>query len=91
MARYIDADILTERIEYYYSHTGDQRTNAEHYAYGVALKEIDKQPTADVVEVVRCKDCGVKGAAFCMAGDVPLTETTGECFCSYGERVKNNG
>ena len=41
---------------------------------------------ADFVEVVRCKDCGVKGAAFCMAGDIPLTETTGEMFCSLGER-----
>lgn len=51
MARYIDADLLKERIEYYYSHTGDQTTNAEHYAYGVALKEIDKLPTADVAEV----------------------------------------
>ena len=51
MAKYIDADLLKERIEYYYSHTGDQTTNAEHYAYGVALKEIEKIPTADVVEV----------------------------------------
>ena len=33
---------------------------------------------ADFAEVVRCKDCGVKGAAFCMTGDIPLTETTGE-------------
>lgn len=41
---------------------------------------------ADFVEVVRCKDCGVKGAAFCMCGDIPLTETTGEMFCSLGER-----
>lgn len=45
---------------------------------------------ADFVEVVRCKDCGLKGAAFCMAGDIPLTETTGECFCSYGERKEKN-
>ena len=82
MARYIDADILTERIEYYYSHTGDQRTNAEHYAYGVALKEIDKQPTADVVEVVRCKDCRnriEKNWAKC-AGRKP------DDFCSDGIR-----
>lgn len=51
MTRYIDANKLKERIEYYYSHTDGQRTNAEHYAYGVVLKEIDETPTADVVEV----------------------------------------
>ena len=61
----------------------------EHYGYG---DENNEEPCemfknkADFVEVVRCKDCGHKGAAFCMAGDMPLTETTGECFCSYGER-----
>lgn len=32
MARYIDADKLKECIKYYHSHTGDQRSNAEHYA-----------------------------------------------------------
>ena len=53
---------------------------------GGARKLMVEAPTADVAEVVRCKDCGVKGAAFCMAGDSPLSETTGECFCSYGER-----
>lgn len=51
MARYIDVDKLAETIKYYYEHTGDQSTNAEHYAYGVALKEIEKLPTADVEEV----------------------------------------
>lgn len=51
MARYIDVDILTERIKYYHSHTGDQRSNAEHYAYGVVLKEIEQIPVANVAEI----------------------------------------
>lgn len=59
MARYIDTNVLTEIIKYYYEHTGGQTTNAEHYAYGIVLQEIDRMPTADVVEVVRCKDCDV--------------------------------
>ena len=41
---------------------------------------------ADFVEVVRCKDCGMKGVAFCMAGDFPLTKENENNFCSYGER-----
>ena len=47
-------------------------------------------PTADVVEVVRCKDCAHKGAAFCMAGDFPLTKENENCYCSYGERIEEN-
>ena len=57
MARYIDADTLKERIEYYFSHTDAESTRAENYAYSVALKEIDKTHIADVVEVVRCGQC----------------------------------
>jgi hypothetical protein len=57
----------------------------------VAVACIEQTPTADFVEVVRCKDCGMKGAAFCMAGDFPLTEKTKNNFCSYGERRTDNG
>lgn len=96
MARYIDVDKLAETIKYYYEHTGDQRTNAEHYAYGVVLKEIEKQPTADVVEVVRCKDCKHWNCVsrvtehmgcdiFCGAYEREYP-TLPDDFCSYGER-----
>ena len=51
MARYIDAEVLKKAIVYYYEHTPDW--SGEHYAHSVALKEIDRTPTADVVEVKR--------------------------------------
>lgn len=52
---------------------------------------INKIPSADVVEVVRCKDCKYY---------VPISEKIGECkdtrmnstymsYCSYGERKDN--
>jgi hypothetical protein len=90
MARYIDADVLKEAIQYYHSHTGDQSTNAEHYAYGVALKEIDRIPAADVVEVVRCRHCvywenGKDYTPYCNNLD-GLNEPDADDFCSYGER-----
>ena len=48
MARYIDADL----IEYHDSFTNDGEF------WSVAFKDdIDNIPTADVVGVVRCKDC----------------------------------
>lgn len=36
-------------MKYYHSHTTED--SGEHYAYGVALKEINRTPTADVAEV----------------------------------------
>ena len=70
MARYVDAEKITRRIVYYYGHTNEGC--GEHYAYSVALKEIDRTPTADVVEVKhgewiegktleKCSVCGKKG------------------------------
>lgn len=45
-----------------------------------------RKQSDDTVEVVRCKDCGHKGSAFCMAGDFPLTKENENCYCSYGAR-----
>lgn len=49
-----------------------------------------KQPTADVVEVVRCKDCKY----FYQNGNIKVCKhwnchsTTYDGYCSYGERRK---
>ena len=52
MARYIDADALKERFD----RLGKKYRMPES---GVNLlkRTVDEIPTADVVEVVRCKDC----------------------------------
>ena len=47
-------------------------------------------PTADVVEVVRCRDCkhyvlNTLGIKFC-SESCGLTLANDETFCSYGER-----
>ena len=54
--------------------------------------DIDAMPTADVVEVVRCKDCqywdsGKRGAN-CehITSGLFVTPRDGMGFCSYGER-----
>jgi hypothetical protein len=59
-----------------------------------ALNFIDSIPTADVVEVVRCKDCGMSRETederylFCMQ----FADTVDfQAFCSYGERKCDNG
>ena len=59
---------------------------------------IDKEPAADVVEVVRCKDCLYSkeryGHMECIRGvSYRNTWNKPDFFCSYGERKEgvNNG
>lgn len=53
---------------------------------------IDKAPAADVVEVVRCKDCHWRGSEECAmfyrceCGEQHTWETDDD-FCSYGEKL----
>lgn len=78
MARYIDADAL--KPDYI---VGSTSTNTECYRY-VSLKQIMNVPTADVVEVVRCKDCKWKQGSECVrfAEVRPFPDD----FCSRAER-----
>ena len=46
---------------------------------------LDPVPAADVVEVVRCKDCKHYDRADCPMEDVVIYP---DDFCSYGERVE---
>lgn len=74
MSRYIDADNL------------QRHGNRGGIVY---WRDIEAQPTADVVEVVRCKDCKYYNAidtdrlSECEKG----FETYGNDYCSYGERA----
>ena len=60
---------------------------------GCVQQCIDKAPTVDAVEVVRCKDCERteesmhSGCVWCIEHSKTMLEND---FCSYGER-KNNG
>ena len=73
MARYIDADALI--AEYDRVHIGPA---------GGARKLMVDAPTADVEEVVRCKDCkNYNNHRYCnYFADTVLDDD----FCSYGER-----
>ena len=52
---------------------------------------IENIPAADVVEVVRCKECifwekGKGYTPYCNHPDSMLMDTNADDFCSYGER-----
>ena len=68
MRRYIDADKLQEEFKELH---GGKRSLL-----------IDTQPTADVVEVVRCKDCRHNGS---FDTDCPI-DWNGKEYCNFAER-----
>lgn len=102
MARYIDADKLTDKLE-------ELQFNAPVMTpvmkiYNV-IELVEDQPTADVVEVVRCKDCkyfmeyanegkveGADGDCFIRMSyslDHQFYAVKCDDFCGYGERKEN--
>ncbi len=87
MSRYIERKAAIKRIEEIPAHfdSGDIR-----YGIEIAIQAIKDTPAADVVEVVRCKDCkhflssGMYGE--CSQAHIRIVRPDG--FCSYGERKK---
>ena len=83
MARYVDADKGIKDVLSW------GETRRKDMPYAVALAEfacgvIYAIPTADVVEVVRCKDCKFESGIGC-----PFNEAVHKRendFCSYGKR-----
>ena len=99
MARYIDADNFCGWLETVLKDFGEPNISIRPVAYGSqnALRSVydvmKNQPTADVVEVVRCKDCTHghwnqepyhgKPIYYCDRTDLQVDKYG---FCSYGER-----
>lgn len=90
MARYIDADKFIKDLQSeYHGMISDESLKI----YKI-IHRLDNEPTADVVEVVRCKECKYwinKHGGFCQASNA-LSEVNNENndFCSYGERRTDN-
>lgn len=86
MARYIDAELI------------DLGRVSDSICQWQAQEAIDDTSTADVVEVVRCKDCKhyLNSNEKCILIDTRLHfyETdktwTSDCFCSWGERREDD-
>ena len=86
MARYIDADKLIFQLRQNQMWTKSRDLTE-------AIITVQNQPTADVVEVVRCKECTHghwnqetchgKPIYYCDRTDLQVSKYS---FCSYGER-----
>ena len=101
MKRYIDAELVPKLFDKEYKETRklikQGETHLDNLAEGFseAARVIRTMPTADVVEVVRCKDC-----KFYKAYDTPVEDFDGFCtvneneydkdfFCQYGDRSED--
>ena len=89
MARYIDAEELKD--EYYELHI--HGTLAVKSVLDVFVNLLDEQPTADVVEVVRCKDCLQRLGKINSCGGVYCNLHKGyfdkDGYCNYGKLLKD--
>ena len=90
MSEYIERKAAIKRIEEIPAHFDSSDIK---YGIELALQEIKDAPTADVVEVVRCKDCkyAEKDKVVLGVPDYTCLKTSITClsaddFCSYGER-----
>lgn len=98
MARYIDADKMQEFIE---EQNDINDWLVSQYNADWISSFIENQPTADVVEVVRCKDCKHwNEIEMECKNDYVVTDNEGgasfslnfylDDFCSYGKRRERN-
>lgn len=90
---YVKREDAIERLKYHTDfYQNDREFGSEEMLYkDSALNEISELPSADVVEVVRCKDCklATKDKVLidrynCYVHD---EQTRANDFCSYGERA----
>jgi hypothetical protein len=92
IAEYLDKGSLVARMGYYKEHTTEG--SGEHYAYGVALREIRNAPAANVAPVVRCKDCEYSydeiSYLCCSHGVCADCEVPPNFYCAEGKRKEND-
>jgi hypothetical protein len=98
--RYIDADALKERLDLVSVDAVTLYEMGINAGLHRAEAEIELAPTADVVEVVRCKDCkfwgiphanDIEKSHYCCRDNMwcmPLRFAND--YCSYGERREEN-
>ena len=77
MTRYIDTTLLKAEF------TGNF---IDTYSPALIKAIIDGQPTADAVEVVRCKDCVVPHNQWTGCPKLNGLVTPPDFYCNYGER-----
>ena len=92
MARYIDADKMEKHFIEKVSKHNLTTNNNGHPVFLVdhTLREIRNFPTADVVEVVRCKDCSVPHNKWTGCPNLNGLIPPPDFYCAKGEKIMPN-
>lgn len=91
---YIERDALLKRMEERLAALRREYGDYDHYTDGFeeGCVAVEDATAADVVEVVRCRDCKHRGTDECIfhikgePADEELLAKLDNDFCSYGER-----
>ena len=91
MPRYIDADELIKVLwEIHDNYKGTWLASAYTMEHD-AIKAVEKMPTADVAEVVRCKECVFHSDSFILNGkrkcNIFCMCTEDGFYCGFGEKM----
>ena len=85
MARYIDADLLLTDEKTHTLPVGCGRSSGNVVVF---VDDIEKLHSADVVQIVRCKDCAVPHNRWTGCPRLNGLVTPPDFYCSYGERIR---
>ena len=80
--RLIDANEAFETITDF---SGQAETKSAYAAFWKSAKAIQRMPTVDAVEVVRCGECRFVDTDKCPMSGTPGRVSASD-FCSYGEK-----
>ena len=92
MPKYVNADKIIEHLNDEIEGCGDCDVYSQPVVYGTRLgleyskSLVETAETADVVEVVRCKDCAVPHNRWTGCPKLNGLVTPPDFYCSYGER-----
>ncbi len=90
MAEYIEREALLKRLNASPLITNYRIMRGSQLLIDGILDLVQKQPAADVVEVVRCKDCKHFTAGYCcrdIKGRSQMHYMGDNAFCSYGAKM----
>lgn len=94
MTRYIDADKILSHLNDEIEACGDPDVYSQPVAYGTYLglqyarSIVETAEAADVIQVVRCKDCAIPHNRWTGCPKLNGLVTPPNFYCSYGERRK---
>ena len=88
MSRYIDLEEFERRIKKYIKPEIPEEKEFVEWCTDECIRQGYAMPTADVVQVVRCKDCAVPHNRWTGCPILNGLVTPPDFYCSYGERKK---